>query len=466
MKLNEQIAGLQDELITSVQEIIKIRSVEEPALPGMPYGKGVADALAYALNLAEKMGFKTVNLDGYAGYAEFGGEGSNGDDYIAVLGHLDVVPEENGWQYPPYGAEIHDGKIYGRGAVDDKGPTIAALYALKAIKDLGLKLSKKVRIIFGTNEESGCDDMIYYLTKEKPPIMGFTPDGEYPVIQGEKGILHFNIIKSFAQKTATRLTYLSAGQRLNIVPDYCEARIATPYPQEVIDACVAYDKKSPSTMFETASADGEVVLKSYGKAAHGSTPELGINAIMQMCGFLKEINLGNQEISASIEFLSKHIGKETTGVALGIGLKDEPSGNLSFNVGKVELREGQIIFGCDVRYPVTFKTNDVVIPLTKKLATKGMTVEVLDGHEPLYFPLDHPLVKTLHEVFEEHSGLTGKPKCIGGGTYAKVLPNTVAYGTILPGKPHLEHQANEYLEIEDLIIDAKIYAHVIYELAK
>lgn len=465
MKLNEQISAIQDELIASVQEIIKIRSVEEESLPGMPYGEGVAKALEYALKLAEKMGFKTVNLDGYAGYAEFGGEDAKSDDYIAVLGHLDVVPEENGWYHPPYGAEIHDGKIFGRGAVDDKGPTIAALYALKAIKDLDLKLSKKVRIIFGTNEESGCDDMVYYLTKEKPPLLGFTPDADYPVIQGEKGILHFNIIKNFVQKPATRLTYFSAGQRLNIVPDFCEARIATPYPDEVIKFCIAYTKKTAEQL-EATTVGGEVVIKSYGIAAHGSMPELGVNAIMQMCGFLKEINLGNQEISACIEFLSKSIGKQTTGEAMGIGLKDEPSGNLSFNVGKVELLEGQLVFGCDVRFPVTFKTSEVVVPLTKKLATKSMTIEILHGNEPLYFPEDHPLVKTLHAVFEKQSGLSGIPKCIGGGTYAKVLPNTVAYGTILPGKPHLEHQANEYIAIEDLVLDAKIYAHAIYELAK
>ncbi len=163
----------------------------------MPFGEGISEALECALSIAERLGLKTVNLDNYAGFAEFG----EGDDYVALLGHLDVVPEGDNWIYPPFAAEIHDGKIYARGAVDDKGPVISALYALKAVKEEGLKLSKRVRVIFGTNEETESKDMHYYLKKEKPPVSGFTPDAEYPIINGEKGITVFDLVKKLNLKS-------------------------------------------------------------------------------------------------------------------------------------------------------------------------------------------------------------------------------------------------------------------------
>lgn len=191
--LYKKIDQLRDDIIKSTQEICRIRSVESDGKEGMPFGEGVNEALEYALNLSKKLGFKTQNIDGYVGYAEYG----EGEDYVAVLGHLDIVPEGDGWIYPPYEAQIHDGKIYARGAVDDKGPIIAALYGLYAIKELGLKLNKKVRIIYGTNEETGCSDMQYYLKKEKSPVLGFTPDSDFPLIFAEKGITIFDIVKEF-----------------------------------------------------------------------------------------------------------------------------------------------------------------------------------------------------------------------------------------------------------------------------
>lgn len=463
MKLNRQVDLLKDELITSVQEILKIRSLEDEAQPGMPFGTGVAEALGKALELAKNMGFKTVNLDGYVGYAEYG----EGEDYIAVLGHLDVVPEESGWLYPPYGGEIIDGKIYGRGAVDDKGPILAALYALKAIKDLDIKLSKKVRIIFGTNEETGCLDMEYYTRKEKAPLFGFTPDGNYPVIHGEKGILHFNIIKEIVANTPTthKLSYIKAGNRLNIVPDYCEVAIISENKDDILNLFQNFLATTESKL-EISTKEKEIIIKAYGKSAHGSMPHFGINAIAKMLIFLENIDFQNKDITSFINFFNKNINNETAGESLGMGFKDDVSGNLSFNVGKIELNSDRIVLGCDIRFPVTFQLNHIIETLEKNLTHSNLQFEILSKSSPLYFPLEHPLVKILHNVFREQTGSELQPVTIGGGTYAKYLPNTLAYGTIMPGKEHLEHQANEYIEIEDLILDAKIYAHAIFELAK
>ena len=161
MKINEKIDELKEQLIISTQEIVKIKSIEEVAKEGMPYGEGISKALDKALEISKNLGFKTFNLDGYVGYAEYGDE----EEYVAVLGHLDVVPEGNGWIYPPYGAEIHDGKMYGRGTMDDKAPIMAALYGLKAVKDLNLSLSKRLNYI-ATNEETGCKECLN-IWKEK-----------------------------------------------------------------------------------------------------------------------------------------------------------------------------------------------------------------------------------------------------------------------------------------------------------
>lgn len=181
--LNKKVDDLQNELIDAVVEMVKIPSLESEALENMPFGLEVNNALELALEMGKKMGFKTKNIDGYMGYVQYG----EGDDYIGVVGHLDVVEVGEGWRNPPFSAVIEDGKIFGRGVLDNKGPIMGGLYALYAIKECGIKLSKPVRVIFGTDEETGFKDLEYYLSKEKPPIMGFTPDCKYPVVYGERG---------------------------------------------------------------------------------------------------------------------------------------------------------------------------------------------------------------------------------------------------------------------------------------
>ncbi|HWQ21029.1 MAG TPA: Sapep family Mn(2+)-dependent dipeptidase, partial [Methanotrichaceae archaeon] len=195
-RLNLLIEENRGALISSTQDLIKIKSIRGGPGPGAPFGQGPADALDRALDTARSMGFNVTNMDGYIGYAEYG----QGDDYVAVLSHMDTVPEGGGWTYPPYGAEIHDGKIFGRGATDDKGPSMAALYGLMAVRDSGLNLSKKVRIIFGTTEETGREDIEYYLEREKVPASGFTPDGEYPVILAEKGFLDLKLARGLMMR--------------------------------------------------------------------------------------------------------------------------------------------------------------------------------------------------------------------------------------------------------------------------
>ncbi|WP_434642440.1 dipeptidase PepV [Thermoanaerobacterium thermosaccharolyticum] len=464
MILDQYVDILKDELVRSTQEIIKIKSTEGEPKPGMPYGEGPGKALEKALMIADSLGFKTKNVDGYVGYAEYG----EGDEIVGVLGHLDVVPEGDGWDYPPYGAEIHDGKIYGRGATDDKGPIMASLYALKAIKDSGLKLSKRVRILFGTNEETGSKEIEYYLKHEEAPTIGFTPDANYPVIYAEKGITIFNVVKDFKEKSdELAIKYIKGGNRPNMVPDYCECAIVVKDEKrrESIPDEVKRFRDVTGFDIDCGIENDMLVIKSHGVSAHGSLPYLGKNAIMQLILFLNVIYQQDDDVKKFIDFFAKNVGLETNGKTFGVNLKDD-TGELSFNVGTINLNEEKGTIGLNIRYPVTFKYEDLMNPFNKKIGEYGMRVENMMHQPPLYFPKDHFLIKTLMKVYEDVTGRKDEPLSIGGGTYAKEMKNMVAFGPIFPGKPDLDHQANEYIEIDDLILNAKIYARAIYELAK
>lgn len=464
MDFNKIIDKYKDELIKSTQELLRIKSVAKgDAGEGKPFGEDVAKCLNEALKISEQLGFKTCNIDGYAGYAEYG----EGEDYIGVLGHIDVVPEGDGWLYPPYGAEIHDNRIYARGAIDDKGPTIAALYGLKAIKESGVKLSKKVRIIFGTNEENGSTEIEYYLSKEKPPVAGFTPDADFPIIHAEKGITMFNVVKNLNIKPKEDITikYIKGGHRPNMVPDYCETMVISKNPYDIEHSAMEFAKEK-GYEFKTQVKDNSVVIKSYGVSAHGSTPELGKNAVMQLLSFLGTLNLGECDIANFINFFNKYVGFEIDGKSFGVYLEDKASGKLSFNVGVIEMDEDKVSMALNLRYPVTYKYEDMMNPFNERISEIGLKIENMIHQKPLYYPEDHSLIKTLQKVYTEQTGQRATLLAIGGGTYAKEMPNIVAFGPIFPGKPNLCHQVNEYIEIDDLILSAKIYAHAIYELAK
>ena len=463
MELNKLIDAMKEDIVKSTQEVIRIKSIESEPKPGMPFGEGVAKTLECALNTAKDLGFHTVNLDGYVGYAEYG----QGEDYVLALGHLDVVPEGEGWIYPPYAAEIHDGKMYGRGTTDDKGPIMATLYGLKAIKDAKLPVSKRIRVLFGTNEETGSNELDYYLEREKAPVAGFTPDAEYPIINGEKGITTFNIVKDFKNKNQSEnhIKYVKGGQVSNIVPDYCEAGIVAKDAKNIINALDAFAKTNDYKLSAEVK-DGIVVIKSVGEAAHGSTPELGVNAIMQLFAFLGTIDFGTNDMSKLIEFLNKNIGLETHGESFGVCLEDETSGKMSFNVGVVNMDENSITITLNLRYPVTNKLEDMMNPFNSKIEGTGIKVEKFEHKAPLYFSPDSPIIKALQKVYTEQTGEEAKLLSIGGGTYAKEMPNTVAFGPMFAGEPDTIHKKNEYITIDNLIKNAKIYAHALYELAK
>jgi len=461
MDIEEYISANEKKLIEATSEIIKIRSVKGNPLPGMPFGEGPAKALNYALNLAKSFGLETKNLDNYAGWAQWG----QGDELLGILVHLDVVPEGSGWSHPPYGGEIHHGKLYGRGALDDKGPAMAALFALKALKDAGVKFSRRVRVIFGTDEESGCECMDYYLQHDEAPTMGFSPDANYPIINGEKGILNFSFATSFDGAKANNgaeLLSFKGGHRPNMVPDFAEARISGDMNE--IKAAIDGAKATVPGNFEVEQQGDEIVIKSYGISAHGSTPEKGKNACMLLAKLLGKVRFA-KPYSDFIEFLNDKIGLDTSGKGLGVDFKDDISGALTFNVGVIDCNEDNARVTVNIRYPIKYNGDKVIGQIRKNIPESYIIENVWDS-KPHYVPENSLIVQKLKEAYEKVTGEKAYCFSIGGGTYARMFENCVAFGPVFPGKPELAHQADEYIEVEDLLKNLRIYTHVIYELIK
>ncbi len=376
--------------------------------------KGAVACLNWVLNLAKDMGFRTRNLDNMVGWAEYG----EGEELITVLGHLDVVPAGSGWTKDPFGGEIVDGRLYGRGATDDKGPMLAALYALKAIKDQGLPLKRRVRLLFGTEEETGCQDMKYYVEHGgEVPTFGFTPDGEFPLIHGEKGILIETYRCTFAPG---QISSLWGGTAANMVPD------------------AAYAVLPDGSRLEAA-----------GVAAHGAEPWNGKNAIGVLLQKLQPLPFTGQ-LKTALQFLHSRIGTETDGASLGIAMADEISGPLSFNMGMLRGDEQSLEVTVNYRYPVTKDYVNCAPQVQAAFAQAGFTQTQTYHDEKLFIPETSPLIEKLLGVYNSYLGTQARPICIGGGTYAKSMPNTVAFGPIFPGDEMTEHRPDEYIALDRL----------------
>lgn len=346
--INNKVDELKEDLLSDIIDIVKIPSVKGESENGFPFGEKVGKALNKALEISEKLGFKVRNLDNYIGYAEYG----ESENYVCVIGHVDVVHEGEGWEYQPYEGKKANGRIYGRGVLDNKGPIISALYGLYAIKELDLKLDKKVRIIFGTNEESGFEDIPYYLEKEKAPLMGFTPDCKYPVVYGEKGMARIRIKRKSIYEEDTFLDFI-------------------------------------------------------------------------------------ENLSENVIVTYKELSK----------------------------KDGDIILDIKVKYDFSYKLRNVLDEIRCSFPS-SIEIEVISNFNPVYFDKESKLIKKLQLAYERVTLLDGTPVTTNGGTYAKVMPNIVPFGPSFPGQKGIAHNPDEYMDIEDIILNAKIFANAIYELAK
>ena len=462
MRYDTMLGRYKNQIISNLQDMVRIRSVGAPPLKGKPFGEGVHQALNLALETASDLGFRTVNHDGMIGYAEYG----SGKEMVAVLGHLDVVPEGEGWTYPPFGAEIHDGKMYGRGTTDDKGPTVAALWALKILSDEDHRLSRRIRIIFGTNEESGFRGIKWYAANEEAPVAGFTPDIPEGIVHAEKGGLHIRIDIPVGVNDAARLVSFQAGEAVNIVPDRCEAvfrgeNATLQAWADVLRGAVGTIPLGGEVLFEK----GAITVRAFGRAAHASLPENGENAIAALCRLI-DANPPPGGAFEVFSILSDLLEDPRFGSSLGIAMSDDVSGPLTCNPGLASFARGILSVALDIRHPVTIKGDLVAERLRERLASLGLVPVETSRYSPLLIPKDSPLIRDLSEAFYEVTGKYPEVMAIGGGTYAKALPNVVAFAPFPSGLLDLAHQADEHIGIEDLLSSVLVLKAAMLKLAR
>lgn len=436
----------KDRLIEAFRQNIRLRSVESEAAPGAPFGEGVLASLTHALDVCAKLGFATKNLDGYAGWAEYG----EGDETLGIMVHLDVVPEGEGWKYPPYSAELIDGNIYGRGALDDKGPAFSTIFALAAVKECGLKMRRKVRIIFGCDEESGWQCIAHYKKKEKLPELAFSPDAEYPVVNSEKGIYHATFKNLFPSSIT-----LEAGTVVNAVPG--KAKLTLPVGAEEINRAI---KSLPQDGFTYIAADNAVTVE--GQAAHASTPEQGKNALMAAIRLICALDLPETEKRAAAELFSA-FKFDNNGESVGLKISDE-SGALTLNPGIIKWTEKGIEkFMLDIRYPIS--SDPLKLDANLKAGLSSFEFVESGAKAGHFVPESSELVSKLLDVYAERSGERLPPIKIGGGTYARAMETAVAFGCERPGSQAPIHMPNEFISVDDMLYNTYMLADAIIALS-
>ena len=450
MDVKSMVNGYRADLLEKLGALVAINSEEGTPAADAPFGEGPKQALVSALAMMEKDGFKTVNLDNYAGYGEMG----EGKEVIGIVGHLDVVPakKEDGWDTDPYTMVEKDGTVYGRGVADDKGAVVASMIAMKVIRDMGIPLNKRIRLIMGTNEESGSRCLKYYVEHEGSCDLGFTPDGEFPGVFGEKGMAG-GVYRS--RKTGIRA--IEGGTARNVVCAKCTV---------TVDKCSFSRKKLEDWFnnvpidFEIDDTDSGTVITVYGVAAHASLPHLGTNAISYLFAGLQQA--GYQD--PFVNFYCSHFGLATDGSGCGAACSDE-YGALTWNNGVIGMKDGVIEGSIDIRFPVTMNAKQIVKLMSEHLEDEGGEIEITGTTEPLFFPPDSPLVKSLVEAYREVTGdMDAQPMTMGGGTYAKGINNTIAFGCAFPDRDYRIHNTNEFVDIDELLLQAEIYVSAIIKL--
>lgn len=457
----ETVNSFKDDMIKALQNCMKIQSTTGT--------DGVHKALDFYLNHAKEMGFTVKNIDNLGGLIEFG----EGKKSIGIIVHLDTVPEGTGWKYPPFEGQIQDGKIYGRGAIDDKGPAIAALYALKSLKDTNTELQNKFQLIIGIDEEDVWTTTPQLLKKIKEPDFSFVPDSKFPLVIAEKGLLWLEISKEFKKTDQTKepsalvIKEMKGGGSLNIVPESCEALLTGDKGllEQVKQSLNDYlQKKSFDITAEDTASDFKLI--SNGKTAHAFNCQEGKNAISQLILFLNELDI-IEEQKAFLSLYAQKIGTEYFGESLGIKMEDDISGKLSISPGEIVMNETLVKLKVDLRFPATSKLDTIKPTVLKAFQEFSEDIKILDSLESLSFPEDDPHIAKLMQVYKEYTGDTkAKPLGMGGTTFAKAFKNAVAFGPTFPGMAKVEHQPDEYMEIDHLIRCTEIYALAIKELGQ
>ena len=416
----------REDMTGLLRELVAVPSVQGEAEDGFPFGREPARALEIMLRECENSGFAVENVENYAGSADINGL----EPELAILAHLDVVPAGDGWSSPPFELTEVGDKLVGRGTIDDKGPAVAALFAAKAVRDLGIPLKKGVRLIFGTNEENGSADLAYYRSKRTMPPMVFTPDGEYPVINAEKGMLRVYFSTEFNDG------YIKGGEVINAVPKLC-----------------TFDLRSSINGQEAATYG-----KHKGRAAHASTPEKGENAITEFLSCQASLNPVIRRLSE----LFPH--GELNGKSCGLGFRDDISGDMTCVLSLLETVDGRLCGGIDIRFPLDRTKAGISSIICEKLRNAGFDIDSCEGVEPHCTDENSTFVQTLLKTYERVTGEKGRCIAIGGGTYVHEIEGGVAFGAEFPGEDGHMHSPDEFITVENLLKNAEIMAEAIAEI--
>ncbi|MBU9790229.1 dipeptidase PepV [Lentilactobacillus sp. IMAU92037] len=458
----QQSQDYRTDYLNDLKELIGIESVrdDEHATDEYPLGEGPTKAMLKFLSFGERDGFVTKNIDNIVGYIEYG----SGDQTMAMQAHADVMPAGDGWQTNPFEMTEKDGNVYGRGTSDDKGPALAAYYGLKMLKDNGITPKMKIRLIVGTDEESHWTGMKHYFEVEPEPTFGFSPDAEFPLINGEKG--NSTYVTTFGNANGEEITLkdFTSGLRPNMVPGNATALVETGDNEGMVDAFTKFLDTNPLSGDVKATDEG-IAIHLIGKAAHAMEPKNGINAGTYLAKFLQQFAFEG-DAKHFIDFLASDLHDDSRATKIGANHVDDVMGDVTMNVGimRFNAHDGGSI-NTNFRYPKGTSDKEILTQLEAAAGKHHGQVSETDNMVPHYVDPDDPIVKTLMNVYEEQSGdHDAKPEVVGGGTYARLMKRGVAFGALFPGTQDTMHQANEFQPINDLLKAMAIYGQSIYEL--
>lgn len=452
-----------DAMIDDVKRLIAVKSVREDALPGKPYGSGPAAALAAASAILAERGFEPFNFENRVVTADLNAH----TPVLGILAHVDTVEAGAGWMSDPLVAVVRDGRLYGRGAADDKGPAVAAVYALAAAKELAPDLKKGCRVLLGSAEETGHDDLAHYRENYTMPSCVFTPDGSYPVINAEKGRFCPTFAASWLQITALpRVVSLTGGTTANAVPARAEAVVEGLPLEQIQKLCAEYSGKTRAVL-KAEEQDGAVRILSDGKAAHASTPEEGLNAQTALVALLAALPLAGSPGTVCVRHLNALFPHgDTSGEALGIAMADDIAGPLTLNFGVLSLGSAGLTAKFDVRFPSCATSENLDDIAMDKMTEAGFNIKEI-ARTPFHHTPEHTaFVRTLLKVYEEYTGQKGECLSMGGQTYVHDIDGGVAFGSVFPGVEPRMHGPDEFMPVDDLILSAKMFTQVILDMCK
>lgn len=489
-----------EEMIKDLKVLVRIPSVKGEAMEGMPYGEMPARAVQAMQEMMEHFGLRTTNYENHCVAADLD---APGEKELDILAHLDVVPVSDSWtKTGPFEPLVEGDRIYGRGTSDDKGPAVAALYAIRCIRELGLKLKKGVRLVCGSDEECGSQDLEYYYSREEEAPCTFSPDADYPLINIEKGRLQKSFYASMegmknipapgstsdslwpgsasdfsclggtsdsSNQGGVRVVSIDAGDTVNVVPGK-GSLVLSGVSEEILGSAAKETEKTTCGRLEYREQDGKMYVTAFGNSSHAADPEQGVNSVTMILDLLKRLAIGRtpgEKILLEIGRLWPH--GDCRGQALGVTCADEESGSLtmSLDVLKYEADEDgsfRLKGTFDSRIPLCCRGEEMVRTIRSKLEEAGCMMEE-GGMVPAHsVSADSELVQKLLQSYELYFGKKGKPIAIGGGTYVHDLKRGVAFGCAVPEVDNRMHGDDEFMEIPMLVRSTKIMADAILRL--